>query len=124
MYARVSVFSLRGLSPRARGKPDQHFIGAGLVGSIPACAGEAGNPRVAKSGKEVYPRVRGGSEGSNRRFLMRRGLSPRARGKRTASAPAPDRRGSIPACAGEAERSFGARYGTRVYPRVRGGSVG
>ena len=52
--------------------------------------------------KEVYPRVRGGTElGVANRHIER---------------------GSIPACAGEPEFAIFGRVGRGVYPRVRGGT--
>ena len=92
----------RGLSPRVRGKPVQQLILRNPQRSIPACAGEA---RV-KVGDglmgAVYPRVCGGSVQTPIGRRQNEGLSPRVRGKRTASSGERTYDRSIPACAGEA----------------------
>ena len=57
--------SLRGLSPRVRGKHTLGLIAAAAAGSIPACAGEAGWQVDGHYSYEVYPRVCGGSLSSD-----------------------------------------------------------
>ena len=116
------LLPLWGLSPRARGKLKPGRAPDPEKGSIPACAGEAASPGMAVCCLKVYPRVRGGSGGNRRRPAGRRGLSPRARGKRRLPAGALRPAGSIPACAGEAFPRRALRIGRGVYPRVRGGS--
>ena len=92
----------KGLSPRVRGKPARPVEQGLVLGSIPACAGEA-LPLIAGSGAgEVYPRVCGGSDSCQEKNSEQRGLSPRVRGKPPEAPPGPARRRSIPACAGEA----------------------
>ena len=94
-----------------------------LVGSIPACAGEAAFSELTLRRLEVDPRVRGGSKLEASKLCRTCGRSPRARGK------LPDRferarlRRSIPACAGEASRRALRLCRSRVDPRVRGGSI-
>ena len=68
----------------------------------------------------VYPRVRGGTGCQDTVAHCRKGLSPRARGnpRRSGNSGLPD--GSIPACAGEPDKSSASRGLNRVYPRVRG----
>ena len=111
-----------GLSPRVRGNlvigPDMDV----RAGSIPACAGEPMPPAPAGPASGVYPRVCGGTRGSQAHEAGNTGLSPRVRGNH----PHPRRAflviGSIPACAGE-PLHIGARMnGVRVYPRVCGGT--
>ena len=70
----------QGLSPRGRGNPLSGLAPFSLEGSIPAWAGEP-IPGIspARRGK-VYPRVGGGTLAHVRRFISRRGLSPRGRG--------------------------------------------
>ena len=113
-----------GLSPRVRGKPGRRPGAPHLLGSIPACAGEARRPPSEGGKTKVYPRVCGGSESGTANEEITAGLSPRVRGKRL---PGDVLRGaprSIPACAGEAPME-GYRYGRYgVYPRVCGGSAG
>ena len=52
------------------------------VGSIPACAGEAGAFPGRPGEREVYPRVCGGSGAYPTTGKSLEGLSPRVRGKR------------------------------------------
>ena len=116
----VRINLKEGLSPRARGNlPGGHPRGTGR-GSIPACAGE---PRLIENPEPrtgVYPRVRGGTGCQDTVAHCRKGLSPRARGnpRRSGNSGLPD--GSIPACAGEPDKSSASRGLNRVYPRVRG----
>ena len=71
----------RGLSPRVRGKLAEMVAGLKLMGSIPACAGEADGGCPVGLGLAVYPRVCGGSETLGYGKHTLRGLSPRVRGK-------------------------------------------
>ena len=97
-----SVKTIRGLSPRVRGKlrQDDHIGGGGR--SIPACAGEAFIRLSPVSGWGVYPRVCGGSLLCGGVAAASRGLSPRVRGKRVGAGVNRHNVRSIPACAGEA----------------------
>ncbi len=99
-YPRAGL-ALQGLSPRVRGNrlpPACRITGAG---SIPACAGEPGEPRQAAHPGGVYPRVCGGTLTGRRRARQGQGLSPRVRGNRAGRKEGPGRGRSIPACAGE-----------------------
>ena len=111
-----------GLSPRVRGKRRRVPGGATSRRSIPACAGEARRQLAQQIPAEVYPRVCGGSVGEVLGGVLVDGLSPRVRGKRRRGGGAPRRRGSIPACAGEAVIISLLCRGGGVYPRVCGGS--
>ena len=73
-----------------------------VMGSIPACAGEAYLALLLAMMVPVYPRVCGGSCRCRGYAGRSRGLSPRVRGKRVAAAALPSFPRSIPACAGEA----------------------
>ena len=89
-------------SPRVRGKRAQFSMSILSFRYIPACAGEAHPGPLAE--------------------IRTAGTSPRVRGKRQRGGRhAPDG-GYIPACAGEAARSPAACTGSRVHPRVCGGS--
>ena len=72
--------------------------------------------------RPVYPRVGGGT--GNRTFAKSAasGLSPRGRGNRTSTYPCKRWRGSIPAWAGEPYLDLHLYQGSRVYPRVGGGT--
>ena len=112
-----------GLSPRVRGK----LFDAGGVplfkGSIPACAGEAGENPAQPGMAGVYPRVCGGSHFPTLRAARQHGLSPRVRGKPSSLCAIGRPARSIPACAGEAGPSGSGFRRRVVYPRVCGGSA-
>ena len=99
---------LVGLSPRGRGKLLGHLRIVARIGSIPAWAGETGDRRFHRPVNPVYPRVGGGNGGGAGDVKGSPGLSPRGRGKPTLCHPPPGRGGSIPAWAGETEKSPGA----------------
>ena len=92
--------------------------------SIPACAGETGEPERGDGAGEVDPRVRGGDEAAMSRNIESSGRSPRARGRRQCirQVSAPGR--SIPACAGETGPFPSFPGEPQVDPRVRGGDIG
>ena len=133
-----------GLSPRVRGKRNEQTLRSEKSGSIPACAGEAVQRDAIQHPQRVYPRVCGGSIGNHGLIQIDDGLSPRVRGKRwltmvgrgvrgsipacagEAQAPTPQYHivGSIPACAGEAPVNQAIAKVLKVYPRVCGGSTG
>ena len=54
--------TLLGLSPRVRGNHRPLHVGAAVVGSIPACAGEPRLELGVLGRGRVYPRVCGGTE--------------------------------------------------------------
>ncbi len=112
-----------GLSPRGRGNPLGESVGALVPGSIPAWAGEPGNPGQARQLAGVYPRVGGGTFGRQQKSYHNGGLSPRGRGNLSdACQPAAGRR-SIPAWAGEPPPLPRPTRRTPVYPRVGGGTA-
>ena len=135
-------FRRGGLSPRVRGKRANVNNLLGIVGSIPACAGEtvaaapasppaAVYPRVCGGNTNpptpppeiaVYPRVCGGNSVLTSAACSATGLSPRVRGKREVGGGEIPRCGSIPACAGETGECPGWHCGSGVYPRVCGGN--
>ena len=112
----------RGLSPRARGNRPRLFITIVWTRSIPACAGEPLPCEPLTTKNQVYPRVRGGTGLGRKRFLLRRGLSPRARGNHSPSCCGCKGKRSIPACAGEPIPLGHVKAASAVYPRVRGGT--
>ena len=112
-----------GLSPRVRGKRALAGIAGVSSGSIPACAGEAGEGDARPAAAAVYPRVCGGSAVAGAPLLNTNGLSPRVRGKLPAARNLSADRRSIPACAGEAMQRRHQRLLSKVYPRVCGGSL-
>ncbi|CAH1903758.1 hypothetical protein NTGHW29_150002 [Candidatus Nitrotoga sp. HW29] len=71
-----------GLSPRARGKLGAIAARVGMIGPIPASAGETLSYNIDIDFQGAYPRERGGNQGSKLPAHSAGGLSPRARGKR------------------------------------------
>ena len=59
--SRLACLLRAGLSPRVRGKPGRKRPVSLVVGSIPACAGEAWSTGGNGGTGRVYPRVCGGS---------------------------------------------------------------
>ena len=112
----------RGLSPRGRGKPKEAVAGEYGIRSIPAWAGETEIAAGAHSREKVYPRVGGGNPHASDNEILRRGLSPRGRGKPLARRCDKPLTGSIPAWAGETPEPGTADGCARVYPRVGGGN--
>ena len=111
-----------GLSPRGRGKLPEGRGVFHVAGSIPAWAGETQRPRFCPSLPEVYPRVGGGNRCCPCCPSLRRGLSPRGRGKPSAGRPLPQHTRSIPAWAGETCQPLDLGNPPAVYPRVGGGN--
>ena len=116
-------YTWTGLSPRVRGNPDECLRIFDIRGSIPACAGEPARAGRPGASCRVYPRVCGGTPAPSNPWRRRRGLSPRVRGNPQPVIYAPPPPGSIPACAGEPIGEAAALLGTKVYPRVCGGTL-
>ena len=91
----------RGPSPRVRGSRAGPPSGAGLGGSIPACAGKPRAEDLVRPARQVHPRVCGEAGRFRRRRGRGRGPSPRVRGSRAPFVGFGIRLGSIPACAGK-----------------------
>ncbi len=107
-----------GLSPRVRGNRPRFGKQYSKIGSIPACAGEPIGGCMSAREPSVYPRVCGGTEQGNPTRNTCGGLSPRVRGNLCEAKHMIERRGSIPACAGE--RSIPACAGERSIPACAG----
>ena len=114
--------SAAGLSPRVRGNRAAGRRQPPRNRSIPACAGEPWRHSIGSRPARVYPRVCGGTVGSNAASSSSPGLSPRVRGNLSSETQIAASLGSIPACAGEPSRRFPRIGNTRVYPRVCGGT--
>ena len=112
-----------GLSPRVRGNHAGQLPLHLDYGSIPACTGEPQLSQETLAGRQVYPRVYGGTVIINGKALKGDGLSPRVRGNRSARCCGSGPLGSIPACTGEPGRQPGRICGQAVYPRVYGGTA-
>ena len=114
--------ALQGLSPRRRGNRIEVERIVAHVGSIPAQAGEPLFFDSDLPANWVYPRAGGGTADWAAISERIRGLSPRRRGNRRASAGCGTGGGSIPAQAGEPWRSNAWCRRRRVYPRAGGGT--
>ena len=112
-----------GLSPRMRGNRPRGSKSGEERGSIPAYAGEPNLTYGRKRPSTVYPRVCGGTRLAASVRLAACGLSPRMRGNLVQSGVAQVEQGSIPAYAGEPNAGSGPGTGSRVYPRVCGGTA-
>ena len=119
---RSASLPIRGLSPRVRGHHHPARCRHSRSRSIPACAGAPSAPRHQRSEVRVYPRVCGGTSMLAGHTDTSAGLSPRVRGHLVdfITRAADDR--SIPACAGAPSGLPSRPRGSRVYPRVCGGT--
>ena len=111
----------RGPSPHARGRLQRVAAERIGEGTIPARAGET---ITFKSGGHVmtdHPRTRGGDRGIVACDLPTYGPSPHARGRPPRLGGRVDRRGTIPARAGETASARDRITWTRDHPRTRGG---
>ena len=128
---------IRGLSPRVRGNHYYKNDCRNRLRSIPARAGEPYTGTLPSqwlrvyqppltafcaSRKGVYPRACGGTVPGVAGAVTGRGLSPRVRGNREHRRAAHERRGSIPARAGEPQAIPAGQRLPEVYPRACGGT--
>ena len=111
-----------GLSPRVRGNHISPRCAFTCCRSIPACAGEPHPYPGILSGKQVYPRVCGGTLLLADGGKALDGLSPRVRGNPAPGSSMAGHIRSIPACAGEPPDGKLPDTLRRVYPRVCGGT--
>ena len=112
-----------GRSPRTRGSRAQRPRVGGLLGSIPAHAGEPQFGQRGVPGRQVDPRARGGARATASMRSACSGRSPRTRGSLNDRLDALRQRGSIPAHAGEPEALEIALKAPGVDPRARGGAL-
>ena len=110
------------LSPHGRGKHREYAERLDASGSIPARAGETCAGLKTRRSWTVYPRMGGGNAFRTDRTRRTQGLSPHGRGKPQDSPPYPERRGSIPARAGETLPQGQKTPPDLVYPRTGGGN--
>ena len=95
-----------GTSPRTRGK---HSVGLALakrLRNIPAHAGKTSATPSRNLPNAEHPRVRGENSGMGLVRRLKRGTSPRARGKRCGCTQRSCGTGNIPACAGKTPVMF------------------
>ena len=79
--------------------------------------------RVRDTPRPVYPRVCGGTFTIGVANTVAWGLSPRVRGNLCEYCGETDKKGSIPACAGEPTECPAQSRHREVYPRVCGGTA-
>ena len=113
----------KGPSPRVRGKRDVVLLGSPNQRSIPARAGETCQNPVSRKSERVHPRACGGNETRCRWWSVRRGPSPRVRGKRLLTCSDGTEYRSIPARAGETGQASESRVVEWVHPRACGGNI-
>ena len=111
-----------GLSPPTRGIRLRIALFGALDRSIPAYAGDPPIAGAASNKRQVYPRLRGGSECGAHRLQAGAGLSPPTRGIPKPILYTRLTKGSIPAYAGDPSRLYQCLSPNEVYPRLRGGS--
>ena len=123
-FAPAAIRCIRGLSPPTRGILYMLIPEYPGARSIPAYAGDP-NPSYSRAcARTVYPRLRGGSQGSESIAARSCGLSPPTRGILCCAAHSGERSRSIPAYAGDPIRDAAYKGELKVYPRLRGGSAG
>ena len=95
-----AFLSLRGSSPRVRGTPSSMSPQGPNQGIIPACAGNTSTATRSRSCVWDHPRVCGEHQFPAHLSCSFRGSSPRVRGTPYSKANDAQKRGIIPACAG------------------------
>ena len=122
LHRETGISPIVGLSPRVRGNLlSPHRIPEEMR-SIPARAGEPCWPTALTCATKVYPRACGGTIAFDPDTRVLTGLSPRVRGNRVFSNNTLLLLRSIPARAGEPQRSSLTPWGCPVYPRACGGT--
>ena len=113
-------YSLRGSSPRGRGKLGARPAGAGSPRLIPAWAGKTAFIISVLKARGAHPRVGGENMVTAYNTRTRVGSSPRGRGKPTTPKGTPMNRGLIPAWAGKTLTIRRASTAHEAHPRVGG----
>ena len=113
---------LGGLSPPARGSLNPCPHHERLRRPIPARAGEPSYGAASYGAAGAYPRPRGGAVEKLVTASSCTGLSPPARGSPSRGVRQRDKRGPIPARAGEPTEIGAVTGAIRAYPRPRGGA--
>ena len=119
-FISLSVDSEMGPSPLARGSRVLRVGNAAPIGSIPARAGQPALSQRAQGPVGVHPRSRGAAPASRVSVKSQPGPSPLARGSHAHGLIRRNRRGSIPARAGQPRTARTKICTSRVHPRSRG----
>ena len=114
------VFRRRGSSPRGRGKPTQDRITSHDVGLIPARAGKTSIVWSTMRRRTAHPRAGGENALADQLIEVRRGSSPRGRGKREQLTREPLLPRLIPARAGKTDCDTYRGAGHAAHPRAGG----
>ena len=112
--------TIRGSSPRGRGKPAQLAEEAGVTRLIPAWAGKTLQPPDRRHIPGAHPRVGGENPDGGKYTAGRSGSSPRGRGKHQKRIPGIGHAGLIPAWAGKTPPGRRTAARSRAHPRVGG----
>ena len=120
---RASLVTTPGSSPRVRGKPTRSRPQGLPRGLIPARAGKTLKRLVTQSHAPAHPRACGENGRDFGDPLVRRGSSPRVRGKPAPGRARRDMEGLIPARAGKTSRSVRGCGSGRAHPRACGENV-
>ena len=109
-----------GLSPRWRGNPIIARDETGIIGSIPALAGQPKKGILYPTVFSVYPRAGGATVQGKLCSYLDAGLSPRWRGNQRVANVRHAQDGSIPALAGQPRTVIPNNLHKPVYPRAGG----
>ena len=93
--------SVKGSSPRGRGKHGPEAVQSELRGLIPTRAGKTGGDACPSDDGGAHPHAGGENHRDVRRHDVERGSSPRGRGKQSAGYPSGTGTGLIPTRAGK-----------------------
>ena len=116
----IGVCVIGGSSPHARGTVGHEAVDDGIVGIIPACAGNRWGFQSRPSASWDHPRMRGEQTTGDKSWICTSGSSPHARGTVGNEWHALRVVGIIPACAGNRRRRSRARSLGWDHPRMRG----
>ena len=111
---------IEGSSPRGRGKPTQDRITSHDVGLIPARAGKTSIVWSTMRRRTAHPRAGGENALADQLIEVRRGSSPRGRGKREQLTREPLLPRLIPARAGKTDCDTYRGAGHAAHPRAGG----
>ena len=120
VLATVQSTTLRGSSPRVRGKLVCHGADPRAAGLIPACAGKTTAKQTSSTHRPAHPRVCGENPLAVSITSLSVGSSPRVRGKREIRGFAGVEVRLIPACAGKTCDPAAGWFGAGAHPRVCG----
>ena len=119
-WGRTERAKIGGLSPLARGNPRLARLQSACARPIPARTGQPCSKPMRRVFERAYPRSHGATSWQVSDLLLSQGLSPLARGNRTASDAQIALKGPIPARTGQPHISCAQCSASRAYPRSHG----